>query len=68
MGKVYNRVLTERLTQFAEREGGGIVEEQGGVSPRKRNRGSVVCTYRDSKREREPENNIHSIYRCEESI
>ena len=33
VGKVYNRVLTERLTQFAEREGGGIVEEQGGFRP-----------------------------------
>ena len=32
-GKVYNRVLTERLTQFAEREGRGIVEEQGGFRP-----------------------------------
>ena len=45
VGKVYNRVLTERLTQFAEREGGGIVEEQGGFA---QDRGSVVCTYRDS--------------------
>ena len=32
VGKVNNRVLTERLTQFAE-QGGGIVEEQGGFRP-----------------------------------
>ena len=58
VGKVYNRVLTERLTQFAERESGRTRR----VSPRQRNGGSVVCTYRDSKRERESENNVHSIY------
>jgi hypothetical protein len=32
VGKVYNRVLTERLVRFAERQG-GIVEEQGGFRP-----------------------------------
>src|SRR3954464_11962703 len=31
VGKVYNRVLTERLVRFAERQ--GIVEEQGGFRP-----------------------------------
>jgi hypothetical protein len=30
VGKVYNRVLSDRLVHFAEREGGGIVEEQVG--------------------------------------
>ena len=33
VGKVYTRVLTERLVRFAERKGGGIVEEQGGFRP-----------------------------------
>src|SRR3954452_11569279 len=33
VGKVYNRVLGDRLMRFAEREGGGIVEEQGGFRP-----------------------------------
>jgi hypothetical protein len=33
VGKVYNRVLGDRLISFAERETGGIVEEQGGFRP-----------------------------------
>ena len=33
VGKVYNRVLGNRLMLFAERERGGIVEEQGGFRP-----------------------------------
>ena len=33
VGKVYTRVLTERLVRIAERKGGGIVEEQGGFRP-----------------------------------
>ena len=60
VGKVYNRVLTERLTQFAEREGGGIVEEQGGFRPG-RGTEAVVCTYRDFKR-KGVRKNVHSIY------
>ena len=32
VGKVDNRVLTDRLVRFAERQG-GIVEEQGGFRP-----------------------------------
>ena len=32
VGKVYTRVLTDRLVRFAERQG-GIVEEQGGFRP-----------------------------------
>jgi hypothetical protein len=58
VGKVYNRILGDRLMKFAEREGGGIVEEQGGFRPERgtedqlfvlteilRNRGSQVTTY-----------------------
>ena len=58
MGKVYTRVLSDRLVQFAEREDGGIVEEQGGFRPGRgtedqlfvlteilRGRGSHVTTY-----------------------
>jgi len=57
VGKVYNRVLSERLVQFAERQG-GIVEEQGGFRPGRgtedqlfvlteiiRDRGSQQTTY-----------------------
>ena len=57
VGKVYNRVLTERLVRFAERQG-GIVEEQGGFRPERgtddqlfvlteilRSRGSRRTTY-----------------------
>jgi hypothetical protein len=33
VGKVYNRVLATRLMKFGEREGLGIVEEQGGFRP-----------------------------------
>ena len=33
VGKVYNRVLGNRLMSFAERESLGIVEEQGGFRP-----------------------------------
>jgi hypothetical protein len=33
VGKVYNRVLGDRLMDFAERRGGGVVEEQGGFRP-----------------------------------
>ena len=43
VGKVYNRVLTERLTQFAEREGGGIVEEQEGFARAEGQR--ISCLY-----------------------
>ena len=35
VAKVYCSVLTDRLMLFAEREGGGIVEEQGGFRPRR---------------------------------
>lgn len=30
---MYNRVLGDRLMTFAEREDGGMVEEQGGFRP-----------------------------------
>ena len=35
VAKVYCSVLADRLTLFAEREGAGIVEEQGGFRPRR---------------------------------
>ena len=58
VGKVYTRVLTERLVRFAERKGGGIVEEQGGFQAEGR-RISCLCLQKYCEVE---EVNIHSIY------
>ena len=58
VGKVYTRVLSDRVAQFAERSG-GIVEEQGGFRP---GRGSCLHSRRYCTVE------VRSVHRCEEGI
>ena len=61
VGKVYKSADRETHTICRARRRGHSGRTRR-VSPRQRNGGSVVCTYRDFKRERESENNVHSIY------
>ena len=67
VGKVYNRILTEGLMRFAERKGGGIVEEQGGFRPG-RGTEDQLFVLTEILRSRGSQRTTYSIYRCEESI
>ena len=64
-GKVFTRVLNNRLTKFAERKTFGIVEEQGGFRPE---RGTEDQIFMLSAQSALRAYDIHCFYRCEKSV
>ena len=66
VGKVFTRVLNNRLTKFAERKTFGIVEENGGV--RAERHGGANFHLCRSAQSALRAYDIHCFYRCEKSV